>query len=184
MQDTRREAARATQQAPDQAAAVPAAFEEAYLQFAPRLRKIAARKFGVPPADAETLVHDVFATYWMHASTVHDVERYLVGAICNASRYYLRRTGAADELFCGESPCAATPGDALLDEIERKLLLARLLACVGCRCRDLLHRYYMDGETTQSIARTMHSTPGSVLVFLHKCRRRALAAYRSMTEAG
>jgi DNA-directed RNA polymerase specialized sigma24 family protein len=181
MQDTRSEATRATRQEPEQPA-VPAAFEEVYLLLAPRLRKIAIRKFGIPPADAETLVHDVFATYFMHAASVTAVERYLVGAICNASRYYLRRSGAADALFCAEHPCAATPDDALLHEIERKLLLSRLLARVGCRCRDLLHRYYMNGETTRSIAETLHSTPGTVLVFLHKCRRRALAAYRSMTE--
>src|SRR5204863_20968 len=40
----------------------PASFEEAYLQFAPLLRKIAVKKFGIPVAEAEPLVHDVFAT--------------------------------------------------------------------------------------------------------------------------
>lgn len=162
------------------AAAVPAAFEEVYLQFAPRLRKIAYRKFGIPPVEAEPLVHDVFATYIMHASSVYAVERYLVGAICNASRHYLRQTTAADALFCAESPCAATPSQALLDEVERKLLLSRLMACVGGRCRDLFQRYYINGETTQSIADALNTTPGTVLVFLHNCRRRALAAYRAI----
>jgi DNA-directed RNA polymerase specialized sigma24 family protein len=184
MQESRSEASRARQPESGQpaASAVPASFEEAYLQFALRLRKIAVRKFGIPPADAETLVHDVFATYFMHASSVTAVERYLVGAICNASRHYLRRTIAADAVFCAQLPCDAAPGEALLDEIERKLLLSRLLARVGGRCRDLLHRYYVNGETSRSIAETLHSTPGTVLVFLHKCRRRALAAYRSITE--
>jgi RNA polymerase sigma factor (sigma-70 family) len=160
----------------------PALFEEAYLQFAPRLRKIAMRKFGVPYADAETLVHDVFATYITHASSVNAVEPYLVGAICNASRHYLRRTDAADAIFCGEFPCAATPSQALVEEVERKLLLSRLLSRVGGRCRDLLQRYYVSGETSKAIADGMCSTPGTVLVFLHKCRRRALAAYRSISE--
>lgn len=160
----------------------PASFEDAYLSFAPRLRKIAIRKFGIPQQDAETLVHDVFATYFMHASSVKAVEAYLIGAICNASRHYWRRSDAADEIFCGEHPCAATPSDGLLNEIERKLLLSRILARIGVRCRDLLHRYYMNGETTQSIADVLPSTPGTVLVFLHKCRKRALAAYRSLSE--
>jgi len=182
MQQTRGEETRATPEPEQPAAAVPAVFEEVYLQFAPRLRKIAVRKFGIAPADAEPLVHDVFATYITHASSVYAVERYLVGAICNASRHHLRRTTATNALFCGESPCAATPGDALLNEIERKLLVARLMARVGCRCRDLFQRYYMNGETTQSIAETLQTTPGTILVFLHQCRRRALAAYRSMSE--
>jgi DNA-directed RNA polymerase specialized sigma24 family protein len=160
----------------------PAALEEAYLQFAPRLRKIAVRKFGIPPADAETLVHDVFASYFMHASSVNALEPYLIGAICNASRHYLRRSNATDAIFCGETPCAATPGESLLHEVERKLLLSRLLSRVGIRCRDLMHRYYVNGETTRAIADGLQSTPATILVFLHKCRRRALDAYRSMTE--
>jgi RNA polymerase sigma factor (sigma-70 family) len=153
------------------------AFEEAYLRFAPLLRKIAVRKFHIPRGDAETLVHDIFATYLMHASSVRNLEPYLIGAICNASRHYLRRRDATDALFCGETPCMAAPDDDLLREVDRKLLLSRVLARVGSRCRDLLHRYYLRGETTQSIADALHSTPGSVLVFLHQCRKRARAAF-------
>lgn len=159
-----------------------AAFEEVYLQHALKLRKIAIRKFHIPAAEAETLVHDVFATYFMHAASVNDVEPYLIGAICNASRHYLRRSHAAEALFCDEVPCAATPRDALADEISRKLLLSRMLARAGGRCRDLLQRYYYEGETTKAIATAIDSTPGSVLVFLHQCRRRALAAYKSLVE--
>src|SRR6266540_2361914 len=163
--------------APDTAARAAAAapsggersFEEVYLAYATRLRKIAVRKFHIPMSEAETLVHDVFATYITHAASVRAVEPYLIGAICNAARHYLRDAYATDALFCGESPCAATPGDALLDD-------------VGCRCRDLLQRYYLNGETTSAIADSMQSTPATVLVFLHKCRKRALAAYRALTE--
>jgi RNA polymerase sigma factor (sigma-70 family) len=179
MQETSSDVTRSTPQE-QPAATAPAAFEEVYLRYAPRLRKIAWRKFGIPPMEAEPLVHDVFATYITHASSVHAVERYLVGAICNASRYYLRRTTAADALFCDESPCTAMQSETLLDAVERKLLLSRLMACVGGRCRDLFQRYYINGESTQSMAETLNTTPGTILVFLHNCRKRALAAYRSI----
>ncbi|HEV2721513.1 MAG TPA: sigma-70 family RNA polymerase sigma factor [Thermoanaerobaculia bacterium] len=154
-------------------------FEEVYLRYAPTLRKIAVRKFRIPIGEAESLVHDVFATYFMHAASVNAVEPYLIGAICNASRYYLRRSDAADALFCSETPCMALPDRPLQEEIDRKLLLARILAGVGRRCRDLLHRYYVNGETTSAIACAIDSTPGTVLVFLHKCRKRALETYRA-----
>lgn len=156
MQEPRLNEERAPSSEPKRRAAggAAAAFEEVYLLYAERLRKIAVRKFHIPIAEAQTLVHDVFATYITHASSVRDTERYLVGAICNASRRYLQRADAADALFCGETPCAATPGDALLDEIARKLLLSRLLARSGSRCRDLLQRYYMHGETTRCGARS------------------------------
>lgn len=160
----------------------PAAFEEAYLQFAPLLRKIAIRKFGIPIADAEPLVHDVFATYFTHADEVNDVGPYLVGGICNAARHHLRRVDARDAIFCAEDPCAAAPTESILHEVERKLLLGRLFARIGSRCRDLLQRYYLIGESTNSIACTLNFKPMTVLICLSKCRKRALEAYHSMTK--
>lgn len=159
-----------------------AALEEAYLRYAPRLRKIATGRFGIEWTEADALVHDVFATYLMHAASVREVEPYLIGAICNAARNHLRKSGAAYSLFCGEVPCAATPSDAMLNEIERKLLLSRMLARVGGRCRELLHRYYVLGDTTEAIACGMRTTPGTILVFLHRCRRRARDAYHAIME--
>ena len=88
-----------------------AAFEAVYLRFAPLLRKIAVAKYGIPAADVEPLIHDVFATYLTRAEEVENVERYLIGGICNASRYYQRRDAADGDLFCGEEPCAAAPTD-------------------------------------------------------------------------
>jgi RNA polymerase sigma factor (sigma-70 family) len=160
----------------------PATFEEDYLRLAPRLRKLAVRRFGIPSGDAEALVHDVFATYITHAASVKLPEAYLIGAICNASRHYLRRSGAADALFCNSAPCVAASDGDILDEVHRKMLLSALLRRIGSRCRDLLHRYYVLGESTQTIADGLDSTPGTILVFLHQCRKRARAAYGSLSE--
>lgn len=159
-----------------------ALFEEVYVRYAPRLRKVAVAKFGIAPDDAEGLVQDVFATFFMHAANVEQVERYLIGGICNAARKHLQRAGAADALFCDDDPCQASTGDVLLRQLERKQLLSIVFARIGSRCRDLLSRYYVRGESSASIADTLDSTPGSVLVSLHKCRRRAVDAYRSITE--
>src|SRR4028119_1615502 len=116
------------------------AYSDAYLRDAPLLRKIAVTKFHVPPADAEALVHDVFTTYMTNSNEVNVVDRYLVGAICNASRHYHRRAKATNALFCDDTVCASTPSDAILDEIARKSLLSKILARIGARCRDLLYR--------------------------------------------
>jgi len=167
---------------PGEVTGAPASFEEAYLQFAPLLRKIAVKKYGIPVAEAEPLVHDVFATYFTNAADVIEVGPYLVGGICNAARHYLRRTDARDALFCGETPCAATPTESILLEVERKLLLRRLLARIGSRCRDLLQRYYVAGESTRAIADALRLKPMTVLICLSKCRKRALAAYHAMME--
>lgn len=178
----RREAKGAEAATLEEVAAAPRSLEEAYLRFAPLLRKIAFKKFGIPATEAESLVHDVFATYFTNADEVHDVGPYLVGGICNAARHYLRRLDAKDAIFCEEIPCAATPGDTIHLEVERKLLLRRLFARIGSRCRDLLHRYYFAGEDTRTIAIALDYKPMTVLICLSKCRKRALEAYHAMTE--
>jgi RNA polymerase sigma factor (sigma-70 family) len=159
-----------------------AAFEEAYLLYAPRLQRIAIRRFRIEPGDAEVLVQDVFTTYFQHAANVQLLEPYLIGAICNASRNHIRRASASKALFCSEDPCAATPDEALLDELERKRLLSQMLARVGGPCRDLLRRFYMNGDGTEVLARVFNITRPSVKVKLFKCRQRALEAYRSIME--
>jgi len=183
MQDARRQLGR-TESPPEQPAGgeAVAAFEEAYLRYAPRLQRIAIRRFRIEAGDAEVLVQDVFTTYFQHAADVERLEPYLIGAICNASRNYLRRSSASKALFCGEQPCAATPDDALLDEVERKALLSKMLARVGCDCRDLLHRFYVNGEGTDVLAQALGMKRESVKVKLFKCRQRALEAYRSIME--
>ena len=157
-------------------------FEEAYLLYAPRLRRIAYRKYGIPLADSETLVQDVFTTFFTHADEVNDVWPYLVGAICNAARNHLKRADRTDAIFCALDPCPAIAREDVGREVEGKLLLNGVLARVGGRCRDLFQRYYVNGETTRMIAEALHTTPGTILVRLHQCRKRAVAAYRSMTE--
>jgi RNA polymerase sigma factor (sigma-70 family) len=183
MQEPRSEAKRVASRPADAAGSGgPAMFEEAYVRFAPRLKRVAIAKFGINPDDAEGLVQDVFATFFMHAASVEQVERYLIGGICNAARKHLQRAGAAEALFCGEDPCEASIGDVLLRQLERKQLLSKVFARIGSRCRELLSRYYVRGESTASIADSLESTPGSVAVTMHKCRRRAVDAYRAITE--
>ncbi|MEO8382688.1 MAG: sigma-70 family RNA polymerase sigma factor [Acidobacteriota bacterium] len=185
MQEPRNEAKRVT---PPPANAVGEGarvmFEEVYVRFAPRLRRVAVAKFGIAPDDADVLVQDVFATFFMHAASVEQVERYLIGGICNAARKHLQRTGRADALFCADDPCEATIGDVMLRQIERKQLLSKVFARIGARCRELLCRYYVGGERPEAIGERMDLTPGSVAVTLHKCRKRAVNAYREITEKG
>lgn len=183
MQDTRREVRRTEPPpGPPPGGEAVAAFEEAYLLYAPRLQRIAIRRFRIEPGDAEVLVQDVFTTYFQHAANVVMLEPYLIGAICNASRNFLRKASKSKAVFCGEHPCAATPDDALLNELARKTLLSKMLAKVGQPCRDLLRRFYVNGDGTEVLARVFNITRPAVKVKLFKCRQRALEAYRLMME--
>lgn len=158
-------------------------FEEVYQLYAPKLRRIAYRKYGIQLADAEPLVQDVFTSFFTHAEEVNDVWPYLVGSICNAARNYLKRADLTDAIFCpGGLPCAAAGGHDVGRQVEGKLLLEGVLARVGSRCRELFDRYYVNGETTRMIADALDTTPATVAVRLYHCRKRALSAFQSMTE--
>jgi DNA-directed RNA polymerase specialized sigma24 family protein len=70
-----------------------------YDSHAPLLRAIARRKFDVPEADVDSLVHDVFATFLACPARVRDLRAYLIGGICNTSRDYWRRQKQDTRLF-------------------------------------------------------------------------------------
>lgn len=163
-------------------AAAMAAADEIYTHHAPLLRKIAAFKFKVPSEDVDGLVHDVFAAYFANAPQVRDRRAYLVGTICNASRYYWRKRDAEREIFCSPPDCPAVD-EEIADSVSRKLLLATLFSRLREQCRDLLRRYYLEGESSDSIAEKRETTRDYVLVLLHNCRKQARTVYRGMTEA-
>lgn len=174
-------ASRAGADAPDSLAVH---FEVIYTAYAPLLWKIAMRKFGIPRSDAEALVHDVFATYLANPANVRNLRPYLIGAICNAARQYLRRDAAERELFCGEPVCAATPDDELIEGVIRSITLRVTLAQLGPSCQETLRRFYLTGETAPMIAESRKTSANYILRLLNYCRNRARAAYQAMSKGG
>jgi RNA polymerase sigma factor (sigma-70 family) len=156
------------------AEAASTSFDAIYDDHAPLLRAIARRKFNVPEADIDSLVHDVFASFLISASRVRDLRPYLVGGICNASRNYWRRRERDDSLFT-EIDENAVCDENLQHDVSRTLTLNAALSRIGDRCRDVLQRYYLESESTATIAEAIGTTPGNVLYILHTCRKRARA---------
>lgn len=167
---------------PDSRLEAADAADEIYVRHAPLLRQIAIVKFHVPESDAEALVHDVFTSFFAKSvGAVRAPRPYLIGAICNASRHYWRERkteesalGNADALFSPPSE------EGALDAISRKLLIASTLLRIGPKCRDLLRRYYLNSETTASLAADRETSADYILFLLHRCRKRAREAARSL----
>lgn len=151
-----------------------------YLEYAPILRRIGRRKFAVPLADVDALVHDVFATYITNPSSVRDPRAYLVGGICNAAREYWRERRREVSLDDGED--AAIP-EAISDGLSERLTVAATVARLRSGCRDLLRRRYFDDEATDSIAAAIETTPRNVLYLLYICRAGARKIYEVLTRA-
>jgi RNA polymerase sigma factor (sigma-70 family) len=159
-----------------------ACFDTVYTTYAPLLRKIAMRKFRIPRADVDTIVHDVFATYLAHQERVRELHAYLIGGICNASRDYWRKLDREREVFCPGDVCTAMTDDRLLESLTQNLLAQSALRTLGPSCRDTLRRFYGDGESAGSIAESRGTTANAIFRLLHYCRARARDAYRALAE--
>jgi len=157
-------------------------FDEVYTKYVPLLRRVAMRKFGIPRADVDELVQDVFATYLTHSSRVRELHAYLIGGICNASRQYWREADAERKVFCDSDPSHAATDEVLLDSVIQNALMSAALSQLGESCRETLHRFYVNGESAISIAESRNTTPNSIHRLLHYCRGRAREAYRAISE--
>lgn len=159
-----------------------ARFDALYTTYAPILRRIAIRKFNVPPKDVDDLVQDVFASYLAQRAGVREVHPYLIGAICNASRQYRRRDEASPFSPRPEHrECGATPDDELIDGVIRTLVIRTTLSRLGASCRDTLEQFYLLGETAGAIAERRQTTANYICRLLNYCRNRARSVYAAMS---
>lgn len=158
--------------------------DEMYIQHAPLLRRIAIRKFQVPSCDADALVHDVFLNCLLTARNIRtDLRGYLIAAICNACRNYWRTRRSEQRVFADDEHAAAdVVADDLFDGLALNLVVASTLARLGRRCRELLRRYYLNGEATPAIAAAMNTTPANVNYLMHVCRKHARVVYDAITR--
>jgi len=172
-------AAVTTEYQPGALASVDAA-DDLYTRHAPLLRYIAMRKFCVPYEDVDALVHDVFATYLASPTAVRSPRPYLIGAICNAARHYWRERKNEEAALSNVDVALPPENELIVDVLGRKLLVAATLSRIGSKCRDLLRRYYLDGESSAAIASSRQTTRDYVLFLLHRCRKNARTVVRSL----
>lgn len=148
------------------------AFEALYVEYGLLLRTIAMRKYGVPPDDAEALVHDAFIAYLQRHTTIREVKLWLMGVVSNGARHYWRdrkREAPLPEL------ATAQPDPASAEEVEeweRRITVGSIVARLGQKCRETLWGYYWREESKEQIAETLATSPGYVRQLLVSCRRR------------
>lgn len=165
---------------------LPAAPEDIYLRHALLMRRIAMAKFHIPRHDAEALVHDVFIRFLVAPRRIDsDVRQYLVAAICNASRNYWRSRRCEERVL---APAEQVTGnetwdpDDLVAGLNAHVLVSRTLARLGRRCREVLRRYYLDGEDSTTLAESLKTTRANVNYLMHVCRKRARTIYEELTR--
>jgi RNA polymerase sigma factor (sigma-70 family) len=152
--------------------------EAAYRSHYDLLRFIAARRFKIPSDEVCGVIHDVFVSFMRHEGKIGrstaDERAWLVGCVCNASRYYWRKH-RNEEL----PPDIETYIDpkSVAEDASTRLLLADVLRHLPERCRDLLRKRYVEGYSIDEIAAMESLARGSAKNLISKCLLAARAAF-------
>jgi RNA polymerase sigma factor (sigma-70 family) len=166
-------------------AAMPSAddrpFEELYEEQFDFLVGVAVRKFRVPESEAESLAQDVFLSYLRHRPTIREVYRWLLGAICHASRYYWRQHGRlADSLDPEEVTERPDPESMhILESLPNQLAARQALEGLSERDQMILRLRYFDGCSIHEVAARLGVKPKYAQKLVTKCLRRAELQYNA-----
>jgi RNA polymerase sigma factor (sigma-70 family) len=151
-------------------------FEALYKAQSDFLFSVAVHKFRVPESEADTLVHEVFLSYLKRADEIRNVNGWLLGAICHASRYYWRSNGrmvVVEEQFDRIDPKSLN----ILDSLPNQLAAREVLACLPARCQSVLRLRYFDGCSIAEIATQLDLTAKYTQKLVMKCLHRAERMY-------
>ena len=143
---------------------------------------IAKRRFRIPEPEAEPLVHEVFVNFLIKADTVADVRAWLVAAISNASRYYLRVQQRSEAL---PDDFAERPDPHLarvLDMWPDQLAAHQAIAATTARCQFVLRLRYFEGYSIPEIATELGITATYANKLVGECLRQARRRYTKLAQ--
>ena len=117
-----------------------------------------------------------------HGSPVRDPKRWLIGAVCHASRGYWRMVGKTDPLPPNIDDFADPRPSDTEEAIVDRVTIAAAINQLGTKCREVLRLFYAEGYSANEIAEILDTTPGYVMQLLHNCRKRVRSVYHSLRE--
>jgi RNA polymerase sigma factor (sigma-70 family) len=143
-------------------------FDAVYEEHLSLLVGTAVDRFHISEMDAETLAHEVFLAYFLKADQVNDSTAWLVGAMCNASRYYLRAQARQVEL----SP-EVVEQMLTIETVTEQVVARNVLCCLTPRCQLALGLHYLEGYTVPEVATELRTTPLYAHKLMIRCLRQA-----------
>ncbi len=153
-------------------------FEAVYGQYFDLLVQIAVFKFQVPDSDAEALTHDVLIGYLRKSEDILQLRKWLIGAICYASRHYWRLNGRT---VTGDAEIELDRADPaslrILDSLPAQIAAREALECLAPRCREVLQMRYFEGCTIAEVAARLGVKTKYAQKLITKCLRRAERLY-------
>jgi RNA polymerase sigma factor (sigma-70 family) len=137
----------------------------------------AVEHFHISEIDAQTLAHEVFLAYFLKTDEIVNSRAWLISAIYNASKYYLRARARyvplPRELEDVPDPRLERVEEALPDQIAAR----EAFSCVTARCQLALRLRYLEGYSIPEIATELHTSPKYAEKLVRRCLRQAQCRY-------
>jgi len=145
------------------------------------LVSIAVRKFQVPFGDAEGLAHEVFLSYLKRRKEIRELHKWLIGAICHASRHYWRKHDRNIEQLDDEaSSIQVDPVSAhVVEWLTARIAAGEALAVLSPRHQRILRLRYYEGYSIPEIAEELGVTKKYAQKLVGKILRRAAEFFKA-----
>lgn len=152
-------------------------FEDFYARTASLLLYLAHVRFDIARPDAEALVQDAYMKLLRDYRTIRDPAKWLIAAVCNASRNYRRDHRREVPLPPDFERWADRAAEEALERIPLRLAVGAALARLDDRCAEMLYRHHVENENVAEIAAAFAIKPSYAKLLLHQCRKRARELY-------
>jgi RNA polymerase sigma factor (sigma-70 family) len=152
-------------------------FDAVYHENVPLMIGIAVDRFHISESDSQTLAHQIFLTFFLKADDIRDRRAWFLGAICNASRHYLRMRARDVELPPEMADKPDPEFKRIMDSLPDTLAAREAFNCLTSRCQLALRLHYLDGYSIPEIAAQLHITVGYAKKLVSRCLRQARERY-------
>ena len=158
------------------------AFGAIYEQNHDLLVRTAIKRYHISELDAEALAHEVFLAYFLKAHEVINMRAWLVSAVCNAAKAFLRKrarfVALPEESVEIPDPHLARVGDALPDQLAGR----EAFECVTARCQIALRLRYLEGYSVPEVAVELNTSQKYAQKLISRCLQQARRRYRTRGE--
>lgn len=158
------------------------ALEAALSQYTPYVLTVLTNRLGsaATAEDVEELAANVFCALWTHRKELKTdhLRGWLASVARNEALAFLRKcrlpTVSAEDWLTVEGDQT----DRLLEQAERKRILAIALDALDRKSRETVLRHYYYGQTVDQIAEAMKEKPATVKSRLQRGRQKLREALR------
>ncbi|HYS52175.1 MAG TPA: sigma-70 family RNA polymerase sigma factor [Thermoanaerobaculia bacterium] len=146
------------------------------------LVRTAVKHYHISELDAEALAHEVFLAYFLKAHEVINSRAWLISAICNATKYFLRKRARHVSLpsESGEIPDPSL--ERVNDALPDRLAAREAFECVTAKCQIALRLRYLEGYSVPEVAAELNTSPKYAQKLISRCLRQAKNRYRKRGE--